>query len=903
MISYNNSAPKAVNNVGQFGATEGSIGAYKSAAEYAADAKYWALLSQTKYSSVEEILAEVERLYVQGRLLEEDINQLKNDFEAQEQTLLGLIQSTGTAIDNANAATELSKEATQQVLAQLDIISNMTVQTTLLPPGSLATGSYDNATGVFSFGIPEGKPGRDGTDGTISDIGSVPVGTPVTDDYGFYVDKIDGGLYRAAISDIANLVPSVRSISINGGSEQMGTISFNSVSSFNTRTGDVVSQAGDYEVSQITGAAASGDNSDITSLSGLTTAISVSQGGTGATTSAGARSNLGLGLVSTESIVPITKGGTGSSSAENARLALVSAKSGDNYDITSLNNLTTALSIEQGGTGVDNQSALWNVVRPNGPTPLVSIPVADLDAATKKWTEDTANTIAAIVAEASTNALVAKFSDPDGATTYPDLQMARWRDEGDIRGWGAKCNGVADDTAAIQSAITEANGVMIKLKLPRKSVVKVMGTILVPGGVSIDLNNSTIEGNGSQSVVGTNTIFESAYWDAGELKSNWSVPDGSVGSIGLVPDMRIGGGRIRFAGSAYKMYHMIYGSGIKDTRITATPYPVIVKDSFYGTIEEISAMNPPAGIADTVAFQIESNIQAMGVRKCVASGFNTNWKITGLSSADCFDSCTSENGVRGMDIYGSASGNIQNLEIHNWYFEKNSIGIRVDPSATVERLYIRNSYLHWQMVHLEASTVLSGGIDKSCNIKDGADPSGTNWRGDFTVTGRSGEKTFIIEIEDHVSTIQNGNSIPSNYSVGKGVEIKRIETLTDSSGGVIARNLRQTSTAPKRYTGQTISTVLPSNSIPFCTVNTNDPERVTITTQVVRSPYNIVHINLLVIDNGTPINACGTLFGSFGLMQPAGAKPMTISYVENNMMTIAIAGTNITNVQGIIQVV
>lgn len=472
-----------------------------------------------------------------------------------------------------------------------------------------------------------------------------------------------------------------------------------------------------------------------------------------------------------------------------------------------------------------------------------------------------------------------------------------------IKDAGAVCDGVTDDTEAIQNIIIAANGRMIKIAFPYGSIVKILGTILVPGGVCIDLNHSIIEGNGSQSVVGTNTIFESAYWDAGELKSNWSVPTGSVGSIGLVPDMRIGGGRIRFAGSAYKMYQMIYGSGIKDTRITATPYPVIVKDSFYGTIEEISAMNPPAGIADTIAFQIESNIQAMGVRKCVASGFNTNWKITGLSAADCFDSCTSENGVRGMDIYGSASGNIQNLEIHNWYFEKNSIGIRVDPSATVERLYIRNSYLHWQMIHLEASTVLSGGIDKSCNIKDGADPSGVNWRGDFAVTGRSGEKTFIIEIEDYVSTIQNGSSIPGNYLVGQGVEIKRIETLTDSSGAVIARNLRQTSTAPKRYTGRSINTELPSNSIPFCTVNTNDQKRATITTQVSRSAYNIVHINLLVTDNATQINACGTLFGSFGLMQPAGAKSMTISYDENNRMTIAIAGTNITNVQGIIQVV
>ena len=41
------------------------------------------------------------------------------------------------------------------------------------------------------------------------------------------------------------------------------------------------------------GAAASGANSDITSLTGLTTALSVAQGGTGATTASGARTSLG----------------------------------------------------------------------------------------------------------------------------------------------------------------------------------------------------------------------------------------------------------------------------------------------------------------------------------------------------------------------------------------------------------------------------------------------------------------------------------------------------------------------------------------------------------------------------------------------------------------------------------
>ncbi|QPL11059.1 tail fibers protein [Escherichia phage ES17] len=284
MIVYNNQAPKNVNNVGQFGATEGTIGAYKSAAEYAADSKYWALLSQTKYSSVEEILAEVERLYAQGHLLEEDIKQLKSDFESQEQVLLGLIQSTGTAIDNTNAATELSKEATQNVLAQLDIISNMTVQTTLLPPGSLATGSYDNATGVFAFGIPEGKPGRDGTDGTIGDIGSVPVGTPVVDDYGFYVDKDDGGLYRADMSDIANLIPSVRSVSINGGAEQTGSVVFDSVSTFNGRKGAVVPATGDYTAAQVGAFSVTNNLSEITDTSAAITNIGLAEHGIGSPT-------------------------------------------------------------------------------------------------------------------------------------------------------------------------------------------------------------------------------------------------------------------------------------------------------------------------------------------------------------------------------------------------------------------------------------------------------------------------------------------------------------------------------------------------------------------------------------------------------------------------------------------
>lgn len=52
----------------------------------------------------------------------------------------------------------------------------------------------------------------------------------------------------------------------------------------------------------LAGKAAKGANNDITSLSGLTTALSVAQGGTGSTTASGSRTNLGLGDSATRNV-------------------------------------------------------------------------------------------------------------------------------------------------------------------------------------------------------------------------------------------------------------------------------------------------------------------------------------------------------------------------------------------------------------------------------------------------------------------------------------------------------------------------------------------------------------------------------------------------------------------------
>lgn len=63
---------------------------------------------------------------------------------------------------------------------------------------------------------------------------------------------------------------------------------------------------------------------------------------------------------------------------------------------------------------------------------------------------------AAASAEGAVDVLRDEIIDPDGAEKYPDLQLARWRDEGDIRGWGAKNDDNFDNHAAITDAIAWA---------------------------------------------------------------------------------------------------------------------------------------------------------------------------------------------------------------------------------------------------------------------------------------------------------------------------------------------------------------------------------------------------------------------------------------------------------------
>jgi hypothetical protein len=158
-------------------------------------------------------------------------------------------------------------------------------------------------------------------------------------------------------------------------------------------------------------AASSGANSDITSLSGLTSALTVAQGGTGATsftsgyflvgggtTAVTATNSIAGSVISgnitgnaanVTGVVAVANGGTNATTAPLARASLSAAASGANSDITSLSGLTTALSIAQGGTGATTGAlaiaALGGAQKRTGNLDFSSTTVASINHGLGTW--------------------------------------------------------------------------------------------------------------------------------------------------------------------------------------------------------------------------------------------------------------------------------------------------------------------------------------------------------------------------------------------------------------------------------------------------------------------------------------------------------------------------------------
>jgi hypothetical protein len=228
----------------------------------------------------------------------------------------------------------------------------------------------------------------------------------------------------------------------------------------------------------------SGANSNITSLSGLTTALSILQGGTGATTAAAA---------------PF-------------------ARKGANSDITSLSGLTTPLSIAQGGTGstagvssskIQSISASWasNAI-------MISTSVLSLDFRSTTLTSGTVTTVSGTPAN-----LVIAATDSFAAVTAAGTQriaILAINNAGTIELAASNLSGglSLDETGVITTFTAATTATQIKSTTARTSVAyRVIGFVDVPFTTAVGWGAIVeVQGTGGQALAAMSSLGYGQTW-------------------------------------------------------------------------------------------------------------------------------------------------------------------------------------------------------------------------------------------------------------------------------------------------------------------------------------------------------------------------------------------------------
>lgn len=491
------------------------------------------------------------------------------------------------------------------------------------------------------------------------------------------------------------------------------------------------------------------------------------------------------------------------------------------------------------------------------------------------------------------DAMIAVMQPVSGSV--PRTQHDKNYDSINICDFGAKCDGVTDDTAAIQAAFASGLGTnIVRINFPMGRKVKISGTILVPQKVQCDFNGCTLIGDN------TVTMFQSARFIDGVLTSNLSEP---VGSENFLFDLRMENALILDSDIVFNMYYVTANCSFKNIRTFGANQLMNAKECFYCSFEELTAWSPT--VASRPAFYWDGDIQAQGVRKCFAgSGFAVGHRIKGFNDVDCFDTCGAEGCTTGVFLTGGTgeSGGLQNIEFHNWYFEGNGRAVYADPAYNYQQVNFRNCFWSLNDVHIDGETIYSGSIDESNVFNDSTEHPGYFRLGNIN-NGRNG---FTIKLRRQwgISNVTYPTiDTSTKYIVGQNVLLERDITYAHpTTSGPVAKTTERYGIAKRDCWGSSVG-VIPSGVVPFCGVSINGLS-VSVTTKIAARTHEMIAFSLQAETSGGPSLVCGTVINGI-VMQPAGQRPVTISTSAggNYILTFSTVSSTITSCSGIVRII
>ena len=404
--------------------------------------------------------------------------------------------------------------------------------------------------------------------------------------------------------------------------------------------------------------------------------------------------------------------------------------------------------------------------------------------------------------------------------------------------WFGASPSKTDNTVEFQRAINSIgyqdpfaqNSTGTQIQLKPGQLYKVLGKLLIPSFVNIDLNGSTIEGNPA------GTLFETGYWSGGAVVSNMLDPIDTR----FVVCSSIRNGQISNAGGAFNLLNFCEDSSLTRLRLFGCNQAIKARRCFYGKFEDIHSRSP-LDPSTTPCYNIDDSIGAITLNSMFAVGYDLGWLISGAKKDNVVGiNCGTEACPTGLRV----TGKTDSMQIRGWYFENNYNAIDFDTNSNHENVVVDGCWFYSVTNAVQGETILSGEITQH-NVFNGAK---VNLPSNFAPRTKIG-------IAATSSANTGTGTLPVNYVLGDSCDVDYLQHVYNStSGEVSVKGHVYSGPVPHAYSGTSGKLIL--GSIPFCTC-TLSGDTLTIDTKIRYQFTEMIGINIVVNTTGSPLLYAG----------------------------------------------
>jgi hypothetical protein len=394
--------------------------------------------------------------------------------------------------------------------------------------------------------------------------------------------------------------------------------------------------------------------------------------------------------------------------------------------------------------------------------------------------------------------------------------------------YGAVGDGVTDDTASIQAAINQvgeqdtflANVTGIEVVFPTKGKFYVAGTLYLPSYVRINLNGSTLIGQG------TNTLFESAYFSGGVPVTNFTQPNDTR----FVVCSSVVNGQISNFNRAFVLLNFCEGSYLEDLRLFGCNQAVYAKRCFYSTVSNVHSRSPLDGLV-LPCFHFDDAVNAIRIQHTFAVGYLVGWEFSGTKDNVYAIDCGAESCDRGIVI----NNNTAAIQFLGWYFEGLVTAIDFESTGNHQNVYVDGCWFNGVTNAIEGSSILSGRFGQNNRLGGAIISLAANF-----------SNRMVLEIPSDVTATNITPSLPAIYTLGDANIAEQIKQIYNTGSGLVTNKLRVAAGVVPFYASGTVGSPN-AGTVPGATVTLNATDAV-IDTKINYTNFEMVRYSIQVVD-------------------------------------------------------